>query len=91
MKVECDFYTEDKIGLHQLFELVDPSFDRKRLVMKVAATWEGLQACRELKMENIKTLATTVFTMEQVVLAGEVGCVSISPFVHELKAVFDET
>lgn len=58
--------------------------------MKVPATWEGLQACRELKSINVKTLATTLFTMEQVVLAGEVGCVSISPFVHELKALFDE-
>jgi transaldolase len=57
--------------------------------MKVPATWEGLQACRELRYSGIKTLATTLFTMEQAVLAGEVGCVSISPFVHELKALFD--
>lgn len=39
---------------------------------------------------RIKTLATTVFTMEQVVLAGEAGCVFMSPFVHEAKAHFDE-
>lgn len=70
--------------------MIDSSFDTSRLVTKVTATWEGLQACRELKYSGIKTLATAVFTMEQAVLAGEVGCISISPFVHELKAIFDQ-
>ncbi|KAI4113207.1 MAG: hypothetical protein LQ345_005763 [Seirophora villosa] len=54
--------------------------------MKVPSTWEGLQACSRLKSDGIKTLATTAFTMEQVVLAGEAGCISISPFAHELRA-----
>ncbi|KAJ5519850.1 hypothetical protein N7463_000303 [Penicillium fimorum] len=76
--------------LHHLCKVIQPSFNTSRLVMKVPATWEGLQACRELTQCNIKVLATTLFTMEQAVLAGEVGCVSISPFVHELKALFDE-
>ncbi|KAL4864863.1 hypothetical protein BDV12DRAFT_188598 [Aspergillus spectabilis] len=76
---------------HKLFGLIDPFFPTSRLVMKVPATWEGIQACRDLRAASIKTLATTVFTMEQAVLAGEVGCVSISPFVHELKVIFDES
>ncbi|KAJ5419620.1 Aldolase-type TIM barrel, partial [Penicillium crustosum] len=77
--------------LHKICRLLDPALDdTNRLVMKVAATWEGLQACRELALCGIKTLATTVFTMEQVVLAGEAGCISMSPFVHEAKAHFDE-
>jgi hypothetical protein len=29
--------------------------------------------------------------MQQAILAGEVGCVSISPFCYELKALMDET
>ena len=57
----------------------------------MVSTWEGLQACRELTSLGIKTLATTLFTMEQAVLAAEAGCFSISPFVHELKAFFDES
>ncbi|KAJ5682152.1 hypothetical protein N7462_005317 [Penicillium macrosclerotiorum] len=77
--------------LHTLFNIMDPAFDTSHLVIKVPATWEGLQACHELQFNGIKTLATTVFTMEQAVLAGEAGCVSISPFVHELKAVLDQS
>ncbi|KAL4885404.1 aldolase [Aspergillus karnatakaensis] len=74
---------------HKLFNLLHPSFPTSRLVMKIPATWEALQAGRELRASNIKTLGTTLFTMEQAVLAGEVGCVSISPFVHELKRMFE--
>ncbi|CAG8981047.1 hypothetical protein HYALB_00008201 [Hymenoscyphus albidus] len=69
---------------------LNPSFDLSRLCIKVPATFEGLQACRQLKDMGIRTLATTLFTMEQAILAGEVGCVSISPFVHELRVHFDE-
>lgn len=59
--------------------------------MKVPATFEGLRACHKLRAEGIKTLATAVFNMEQAILAGEAGCISISPFVHELKAGLDST
>ena len=62
-----------------------------RLCVKVVSTWEGLQACKQLSTLGISTLATTLFTMEQAILAAEAECVYIAPFVHELKAFFDET
>ncbi|CRL18710.1 Transaldolase [Penicillium camemberti] len=71
--------------LHHICQIVDPDFDTSRLVTKVPTTWEGMQASRQLKRSGIKTLATTLFSMEQAILAGEAGCISISPFVHELK------
>ncbi|KAJ5474550.1 Aldolase-type TIM barrel [Penicillium sp. IBT 31633x] len=73
------------IRYHQICRIVDPNFDISRLVTKIPATWEGMQAARQLKQSGIKTLATTLFSLEQAILAGEAGCVSISPFVHELK------
>ncbi|EKV19677.1 Transaldolase [Penicillium digitatum PHI26] len=72
-------------GLHRICHIVDPDFDTSRLVTKVPATWEGMQAARQLKQSGIKSLATTLFSMEQAILAGEAGCISVSPFVHELK------
>ncbi|KAL4928913.1 aldolase [Aspergillus undulatus] len=74
---------------YRLFALISPSFSTARIVIKVSATWEGLQACRELHALGIKTLGTCLFTMEQAVLAGEAGCVSISPFVNELRIMID--
>lgn len=70
---------------------ISPEFPSARLCVKVVSTWEGLQACRELSDLGIQTLATTLFTMPQATLAAECGCTYISPFVHELKAFFDES
>ncbi|KAL8779758.1 MAG: hypothetical protein Q9213_006786 [Squamulea squamosa] len=76
-------------GFYRLCKYLDPGFDLSRLIIKVPATWEGLQACRKLKSLGVKTLATTIFSMEQAILAAEAGCIYISPFLNELKAGFD--
>lgn len=81
----------DIIGISALTARISPGFPLSRLCIKVVSTWEGLQACRELSALNINTLATTLFTLEQAVLAAECGCMYIAPFVHELKAFFDES
>ncbi|KAL3429242.1 hypothetical protein BDV09DRAFT_190282 [Aspergillus tetrazonus] len=87
--------TFDELGVevgvrfYRLFALINPSFPSSRLVIKVPATWEGLQACRDLQAFKIKTLGTTLFSMEQAILAGEAGCVSISPFLHSLRILVD--
>jgi len=77
--------------LYSLCRRLEPAFDLSRLCIKVPATWEGLQACRKLKSLGVKTLATTLFTIEQAILAAEAGCIYISPFVYELRVHFDET
>lgn len=78
-----------KVGIVDLFHYLDPSFDQTRVCIKIPSTWEGLQACRNLEASKITTLATTLFTVEQASLAGEVGCHYIAPYVNELKVHFD--
>ena len=58
---------------------------RSRVCIKIPSTWEGLQACRELQRAGVATLATTLFTQEQAILAGEVGCAYIAPYVNDLR------
>jgi len=72
-----------------LFTHIDPNYDASRVCIKVPATWEGLQACKVLEEKGIKTLATTLFTMAQAALAGQVGCRYIAPYVNELRVHFD--
>ncbi|KAK3172570.1 hypothetical protein OEA41_005894 [Lepraria neglecta] len=84
-------FVENAQRISEICTRLQPSFDESRLCVKVVATWEGLQACRELTSLGIRTLATTLFTIEQAILAAEAECVYIAPFVHELKAFFDET
>ncbi|KAK0109988.1 hypothetical protein ONS95_002653 [Cadophora gregata] len=73
----------------ELFQNLDSSFDHTRVCIKIPSTWEGLQACRILEASKTTTLATTLFTIEQASLAGEVGCHYIAPYVNELKVHFE--
>ena len=59
------------------------------MCIKIPSTWEGLKACRILQSSGTATLATTLFTIEQAALAGEVGCHYIAPYVNELRVHFD--
>ena len=89
--VGTENFQQINTGISNLFHRLQPDFEPSRLCVKVASTWEGLQACKKLSALGIGTLATTLFTMEQAILAAEAECLYISPFVHELKAFFDET
>ena len=62
-----------------------------RICIKVPSTWAGLMACRSLEKRSIKTLATTLFSMEQVELAGVARCSYIAPYVNELRVHFDNS
>lgn len=73
-----------------IFKHLAPTYDSKRVCIKIPATWEGLQACRVLEKKGIATLATTMFCMEQAVLAEDVGCTYIAPYVNELKVHFQK-
>ncbi|RYP82589.1 hypothetical protein DL770_005554 [Monosporascus sp. CRB-9-2] len=72
-----------------VFKELDPTYNTKRVCIKIPATWEGMQACRELEGQGIATLATTMFCMEQAALALHVGCTYIAPYINELRVHFD--
>ncbi|KAI1800325.1 putative transaldolase [Daldinia bambusicola] len=73
-----------------IFKDLDPAYDTQRVCIKIPSTWEGLQACRELEIQGIATLATTMFCLEQAALAAHVGCTYIAPYINELRVHFDE-
>lgn len=47
-------------------------------------------ACRALEESGMRTLATTVFSMAQAILAAEVGCTYVAPYVNKLKVHFEK-
>lgn len=73
----------------QLFQYLQPGFEQSRICIKIPATWEGLMACRTLELAGVHTLATTLFTMSQAVLAAEAGCTYVAPYVNQLKVHFE--
>lgn len=55
--------------------------DRKRILIKLAATWEGIRAAEILTKENIHCNLTLLFSLPQAIACAEAGVQLISPFV----------
>jgi transaldolase len=56
----------------------------KRLLIKVAATWEGIEAARQLEQKGIHCNLTLLFSFAQAVACGAAGVKLISPFVGRI-------
>jgi transaldolase len=57
---------------------------KSRILIKVAATWEGIQAAAVLEKEGISTNLTLLFGLHQAVACAENGITLISPFVGRI-------
>lgn len=55
-----------------------------RVLIKVAATWEGIQAARRLELDGIHTNLTLLFSFCQAVACGTAKVQLISPFVGRI-------
>jgi transaldolase len=64
------------IGMYE-----DIGVSKGRVLVKLATTWEGIQACRVLETEGIKTNMTLLFSLVQAVAAADAGAYLVSPFV----------
>jgi len=70
-------------SLIALYESV--GIDRSRILIKIASTWEGIQAARELERdEGIHCNLTLLFGFAQAVACAEAGVTLISPFVGRI-------
>ena len=58
--------------------------DKSRVLIKIAATWEGIQAAAILEKEGIACNLTLLFGMHQAVACAENGITLISPFVGRI-------
>ena len=58
--------------------------DRDRILIKIAATWEGIRAAEELEKEGIHCNLTLLFSFPQAVACAEAGVQLISPFVGRI-------
>jgi transaldolase len=67
------------IGLY-----ADAGVGRERVLIKIAATWEGIQAARQLEAEGIHCNLTLLFAFCQAVACGDAGVQLISPFVGRI-------
>ncbi len=62
----------------------DRGVERDRILVKIASTWEGLQAAKVLQAEGIDCNLTLLFSLAQAVAAADAKAFLISPFVGRI-------
>jgi transaldolase len=67
------------IGLYEA-----AAIPRERVLIKIAATWEGIRAAEWLEREGIRCNLTLLFAFCQAVACGDAGVQLISPFVGRI-------
>ena len=68
--------------LISLYEL--QGIDRKRILIKLAGTWEGIAAAKELEAAGIHCNMTLLFSLVQAAACGAANAKLISPFVGRI-------
>jgi len=58
--------------------------DKDRVLIKIASTWEGIQAAKQLQTEGINCNLTLLFGFAQAVACAEAKVFLISPFVGRI-------
>jgi transaldolase len=62
----------------------DAGIDRKRVLIKIASTWEGIKAAEQLETEGIHCNLTLLFGLHQAIACAEAKVTLISPFVGRI-------
>ncbi len=62
-----------------------------RVLIKIAATWEGIQAAAQLERRGIHTNLTLLFSFSQAVACGQAKVQLVSPFVGRIYDWYKKT
>ena len=70
---------------YQYIDLYEKAgIDKSRVLIKLASTWEGVQAAKILEKEGIHCNMTLMFSLAQAIACADVGATLISPFVGRI-------
>jgi len=62
----------------------DRGVEKERILIKIASTWEGIKAAKQLEQEGINCNLTLLFSFAQAVACAEAKVFLISPFVGRI-------
>jgi len=63
---------------------------KDRVLIKIASTWEGIEAARQLEKEGIHCNLTLLFSLAQAAACAEAGVTLISPFVGRITDFYKQ-
>jgi transaldolase len=70
---------------HEIIAAYDKEgIGRERVLIKIASTWEGIQAAEQLEKEGIHCNLTLLFGLHQAIACAEAKVTLISPFVGRI-------
>jgi len=62
----------------------EAGIEKERILIKIASTWEGIQAAKQLEKEGIHCNLTLLFSLPQAIACAEAGVTLISPFAGRI-------
>jgi len=71
-------------GRYLISEYEKDGISRERILIKIASTWEGIQAAEILEKEGIHCNLTLLFGIHQAIACADAGVTLISPFVGRI-------
>ena len=88
-EVDARFSFDKKATIEKALHIIELykelGIDKSRILIKIASTWEGIQAAKELEKEyGIHCNLTLLFSFVQAVACAEAGVTLISPFVGRI-------
>ena len=83
--ISAEVISTDTAGM--LKEANELSKIHSNIVIKLPLTTDGLQSCKALSQEGIKTNVTLCFSATQALLAAKAGATYISPFIGRLDDI----
>jgi len=88
-EVDARFSFDKEACIEKALHIIDLyksiGIDKSRVLIKIASTWEGIQAARVLQKDHgINCNLTLMFSQVQAIAAAEAGVFFISPFVGRI-------
>lgn len=80
-----------KKGRDLIADYKKEGIEKERVLIKIAATWEGIRAAEVLQKEGIRTNLTLMFSVVQAAACAEAKVQLISPFVGRIMDWFKKT
>ena len=87
-EVNADLSFDTKATIDKAHQIInnyqESGIKKNRILIKIAGTWEGIQAVKQLESEGISCNCTLIFSLTQAVACAESGAFLISPFVGRI-------
>lgn len=87
-EVDASLSYDTQATIHKALELIAlyeaAGIDKNRVLIKIAATWQGIQAAKQLEQKGIHCNLTLLFGLHQAAACAEANVTLISPFVGRI-------